>query len=287
MEGDATRSGGGDGGYGWHCHSWDAVQVIVRRNKETASRNMRRPESALLRNGIAVCGYCGCKMKAEWGKSTNCYRYRCTSHMRLTPCEGGHFSWRAPELDTMAWDHVLAMLEDPELLRKKYDLWLATKNQGRAAEIDRLTAIGHQIEMYERRRQSNLDMAGDEEDPQQRGEYQHRAREAARMIRELMKERESLEAMLNQDEQGEALLASFVEAGPNALEVARHADYASKRRMLYSLRMTVTCRRRDDENPYDITCEIDRTWRDAVRVFATKGNQPSPTICAQDHSRQE
>jgi Recombinase zinc beta ribbon domain len=57
--------------------TWNQVQAQIAYNKRTSPRNARYPESALLRSGIAVCGYCGGNMVAVTDADASRTLYYC------------------------------------------------------------------------------------------------------------------------------------------------------------------------------------------------------------------
>ncbi|MGH2484779.1 MAG: zinc ribbon domain-containing protein [Ktedonobacterales bacterium] len=255
------------------------MRDILKRNQLASSRNLRDPEACLLRNGFALCGYCGRKMALMWihrGSTSGNYYYICNSRGKPDQCKGLSFGWRIEELDALAWDWYLTLLERPDILRAKYDLWLSTKATGRALEQDRLSVIDHLVPEYESIRQNNMRMAERETDDQQQAEYQLRAREAKKMVHSLTEEREKLLLVLENEDQQAVALEALVEAAPAALANARQADFQTKRRVLYYVGFGVKCYRRDHKPQYEIGCELDKVYNQSLEYAG---------ISVHDHSR--
>lgn len=123
-----------------------AVQAVFEQNRRQAARNMRAPQSALLRSGFLLCGYCGRFMQPRQNPyRNNDYRYYCpsTSGTKLVQerCVGRAFSIRCSKLDDLVWRWFIHAFENPDVLRKKFAQWKVEQEQGTALEYDRLRAI--------------------------------------------------------------------------------------------------------------------------------------------------
>jgi DNA invertase Pin-like site-specific DNA recombinase len=226
-------------------HVFHAAQDLLRRNKEEASRRTLEPESCLLRNGFARCGYCGgymCAIQVTSGGYRS-YRYQCTKRVGLG-CPGGGFSWLATELDDITWSFILAQFERPEILRAKYEVWKADSIAGRGIEADRLEAIKAQIQAADKRRRNNMLLASNEEDDDQRADYQHAATAEARHLKELTKDLEALNAILNREDQQDALIDELTMGGPQVAAQIRNFDYDSKRRAMFALKVKMEVRKK-------------------------------------------
>jgi hypothetical protein len=221
--------------------TFNAVKEVKRRNREEASRNLREPESLLLRNGFAKCGYCGRNLVGGWAISDKQYRYTCFGRNERPKCPGGHFSWRASYLDEIVWRWFVAQFEDPQIIRAKYALWKADRVAGRAIEHDRLGAIDKALMDATRRRKNYLANSGNAETEEERLEYAGLAHEEHKAMQSLTKEYEALTAVLARDEQREATVELLVSLGDQVRETLRNADYDSKRRAMYAFKVKITC----------------------------------------------
>jgi site-specific DNA recombinase len=98
--------------------TWERAQSQRRQNLERAQRNTT-PRRYLLRS-LLVCGRCGRRMVGAWSKQGG--RYLCAiRYPRYAPgaCTGRSLS--AATIEQTVWEHVQALLADPEVLRQQYE----------------------------------------------------------------------------------------------------------------------------------------------------------------------
>jgi site-specific DNA recombinase len=98
--------------------TWERAQSQLRQNLERAQRNTT-PRRYLLRS-LLVCGRCGRRMVGSWSKQGG--RYLCAiRYPRYAPgaCTGRSLS--AATIEQTVWEHVQALLADPEVLRQQYE----------------------------------------------------------------------------------------------------------------------------------------------------------------------
>ncbi len=119
-----------------------AAQAHLGHNRDHATRNNRYPERALLRGGIARCGYCGDALYANNRHST--YggvrtTYRCTSRHETAPDCRAH-GMEAHLLDAAAWAKFRELLTRPGMLKQEIDRMRASEAPGTdvLASIDKL-----------------------------------------------------------------------------------------------------------------------------------------------------
>lgn len=97
---------------------WDSAVAQIERNRATEGpRNLRNPESFLLRGGYARCGLCGGPMAAK-NRDGREPSYQCARNVR--PGMGGHCPGtyiRAAELDLAVWDRVTLVLGHPDWVK--------------------------------------------------------------------------------------------------------------------------------------------------------------------------
>jgi hypothetical protein len=99
---------------------FEKVQQQLILNKQEAARNNKEPTVALLRCGMATCGYCGGNMYV----GTLCkkghqrrYIYRCTNGViGRTDC--GYFSIDVKILDAVVWKKAEEIIRHPELVEE-------------------------------------------------------------------------------------------------------------------------------------------------------------------------
>jgi site-specific DNA recombinase len=98
--------------------TWERAQVQLRQNRERAQRNTM-PRRYLLRS-LLVCGRCGRRMVGSWTKQGG--RYICAlRYPRHAPgaCDGRSLS--ALMTEQTVWEHVQALVANPEVLRQQYE----------------------------------------------------------------------------------------------------------------------------------------------------------------------
>jgi site-specific DNA recombinase len=97
--------------------TWERVQGQRRQNHERAQRHTT-PRRYLLRS-LLVCGQCGRRMVGSWGAQGG--RYICAlRYPRPVPGACAGRSLGAPTIEQSVWEHVQALLADPEVLRQQY-----------------------------------------------------------------------------------------------------------------------------------------------------------------------
>jgi len=98
--------------------TWERAQGQLRQNQERAQRHTT-PHRYLLRS-LLVCGHCSRRMVGSWSALGG--RYICAlRYPRHVPgaCPGR--SLGAPTIEQTVWEHVQALLADPEVLRQQYE----------------------------------------------------------------------------------------------------------------------------------------------------------------------
>ena len=238
---------------------FDAVQVILERNKVESRRRLHDPEALLLRNGFAQCGYCGGNMSANWSKAGGYYLYRCSRSFAETsrPCpEVGRFTWRASTLDDLMWRAVIAVFERPDVVAAKYAEYKADKADGLVIERDRLDVLKQMLQEAENKRLRNTQLASNEDDDEQRAEYQRIATEAARSKRGITNEIEALRDVLTSKERGDHVLDNLAAMGERAVEHLQCADFDDKRRTLLALDAKLYVRRKGNPDAVAFECRL-------------------------------
>jgi nitroreductase len=261
-------------------NTFEAVAMILRRNQEGASRNLRDPESLLLRGGFGICGYCGRYLSGLIVKKGGPYRYYCTSSKHI-PCNGGRFSWLANEMDEMTWRWIMHQFENPDVLRKKFEQWKADQVEGKAIEYDRLATLKELIEKGKRRKQNCMASAADAEDEQTRLEFTQMAEESARQIRNWSDEHDQLTKVIGHAEEFRDRVESIVALGQRALEHLHQATFDDKRLTIYAFNVEVRTWRHDHNPPYEFSWGFDRlheAWVHSRRFLGREG-----PLCVDSH----
>lgn len=99
--------------------TWNAVQIVLTRNKEKAVRNAKHPESALLRGGYVRCGHCGAMMYPR-PRSNGRIDYVCKSTQQfIRICPGPTIVTH--KLDDAVWTKACLILTDPETVARELE----------------------------------------------------------------------------------------------------------------------------------------------------------------------
>jgi site-specific DNA recombinase len=223
-----------------------ANQESLKRNKEQASRNVKDPEIGLLRHGVGKCGYCDCNLGMYFHKQDGHYRYWCNSSARRVPCAGAGYSWRADELDDQVWRFFVKQFDDPELIRKKVEMWKADRRSGRSVEHDQIAALRDQIQLAERRARNATSNSLDAESEEDRGEWARVAQDEARRARGLKEDQARLQSALNYEAEQEATVDLIVASGDQIRARLAKADFDSKRRFFHAFGVKVTIKSRQE-----------------------------------------
>src|SRR5215510_7197670 len=97
--------------------TWERAQGQLAQNRERAQRN--NTQHPYLLRSLLVCGRCGRRMVGTWSAQGG--RYICAlRYPRYVPgaCTGRSLS--ATVIEARVWDHVKALLSDPDVLRTQY-----------------------------------------------------------------------------------------------------------------------------------------------------------------------
>lgn len=252
-----------------------ANQDARTRNREQSSRNMREPAAALLRNGFAECGYCGHRVRVQFAKSAQRYIYRCGAVNLETKCPAPVWSWRTDDMDALVWGWFVAQFKNPELVRRKYEMWKADRVAGRSIERDELKATSDQIILAERRAKNAKASALDAETDEDRAEWTRITHEESRKARDLQVKYDELAAILGRDEQQELAVDAIVALGKAAIERLGTADFDTKRRTLYAFKVHVVLRSRHEpeDQRYEFSWGLDAVYDQWVREQLAVGQE--------------
>jgi len=217
--------------------TFQAAQEVLQRNKREASRNFADPEGALLRNGFAICGYCGRNMQAKYHKGNGHYRYWCASErdVKSVACPMGSRSFKAETLDTLVWDWVLAAFERPEIVRSAFEEWKQQQAEGRTFEYDRLDSIKEALTEAENEWQNCLNSAAQSKDERTRARFTVMADKAGEQVSQYLAEYERLARVLQKADVQLDQVENLIALGSQARDKLLTADYQDKRTFLYGL----------------------------------------------------
>lgn len=219
---------------------YKAVQTVLARNKQLASRRTMDPEAILLRGGFAVCGWCGRNLQPRLDHRIY-YRYYCGSvhQVESNRCPNGYWSVKAEDLDYLVWNWVVRAFEKPEIIRAAFERWKANQEDGRTFEYDRLDSIQTALTNATNRWCNCLKSAAGASDETTRAQFTHMADEAAKEMKESQKDYDQLASVLSRTEARFEQIDAVIRMGTNALEHLRQADYQDKRTFLYTLGVVI------------------------------------------------
>lgn len=130
----------------------------IAQNKQLAIRNNQTSKEALLRGGLAKCGYCGSNLRVyrhidtrKSGKEVAYFSYNCpATHNRVDLCKG--CSIPVDLLDQAAWEEAVKIIRDPSKLDQKIADILKENSatQQRKRALKTLNAILSEEETYRR-----------------------------------------------------------------------------------------------------------------------------------------
>ena len=98
--------------------TWDAVQLVLQRNKAQSIRSAKNPEAALLRNGFVRCGTCGRTMKTRT-RSKGGVDYYCGGSSNILCAHPT--SIKGSILDAAVWTRVRGIIIDPTTVAKELE----------------------------------------------------------------------------------------------------------------------------------------------------------------------
>ncbi len=206
------------------------AQQLLKTNQAAAAKHLRHPEKALLRHGLAKCGYCGRFLTTGWSQEQNQNRYRCSmkwreAHTCLAPTK---FSITSKTLDDACWEWFVRQLSHPERMQQIYREWSDHSSSEYEAESSQLEATRTAIADAKKEENSYLDSLGRAAEDY-RDTLLARAQEAHQRWQALQKDLGVLEGMVENRESHAALLKSFADSSAEALSRMQTATFEEKR----------------------------------------------------------
>jgi len=117
--------------------TWDAVQIVLRRNKAQSIRSAKNPEAALLRNGFVRCGTCGRTMKTRPRSNGRDVDYYCGGSSNIICARPTSITGNI--LDGAVWTRVREIIVDPSTVATELErLRKANPTGEELASIQRL-----------------------------------------------------------------------------------------------------------------------------------------------------
>ncbi|MFT4040700.1 MAG: recombinase zinc beta ribbon domain-containing protein [Thermomicrobiales bacterium] len=99
--------------------TWDAVQVVLKRNKAQSIRSARNPETALLRSGFVRCGTCGRVMKTRPRSNGRDVDYYCGGSSNILCAHPTSITGHI--LDDAVWTRVREIIVDPSTVARELE----------------------------------------------------------------------------------------------------------------------------------------------------------------------
>ncbi len=258
------------------AETFEAVQRILQKNRETAIKTPRNPEAAMLRGGFIKCPHCGFNMAVSTAKDGT--RYKCQDNNRLRyGCP--NTSIYASVLDPQVWERVsYALLHPNEIVaavQRQHDEWEA------AVAVD-LAPIDRLIQANDREQAQYLDAIGMATGPAVMASLVAKLELLAADRQRLDAERERVTARLRKKEDQERTLAELaawerdlvedvdVEDELHRRQVGlANATWDEKRRILAALDVQVRLYPQDAPERFTMTAAIplDRSHYDREKPW--------------------
>lgn len=206
------------------------AQQLLKTNQAAAAKHLKHPDEALLRHGLAKCGYCGRFLTTGWSSEQNTNRYRCSMKWREahTCSAPTKFSITSRTLDDACWEWFVRQLSHPERMQQIYQEFAEHKSSEQEAESSQLEATKTAIAEAKKEENSYLDSLGRAAEDY-RDVLIGRAQEARQRWQALEKDLGVLEEMVGNREAQAALLKSFADSSAEALRRLENATFAEKR----------------------------------------------------------
>lgn len=238
------------------AEEFETVQERLAANKRFAARNNANPERALLRAGIARCGYCGSPVTVNNG-SPNPGRQRRNPYYHChgwakdrygCPC----YSIPVAQLDEAVWSIVSEWLRNPEVIATE----VARRRADNPVESD-LALLDRRLAEIARQQQRLARTLATVDDEDAAMPLTAELKALSTQKRQIEKERQELEArqaawqstqnrLINLDEQCRRVAANLA-----------HLSYSEKRDLLLALDVRVNIYRADHEPRWELRADFD------------------------------
>jgi len=247
--------------------TFEAAQERAERNRQLATRNRKRE---YLLSGFMRCGACGGAMAGSAG-STRSYptqNYRCGTHWHRPerpPCPNENKSIVSKIADQVIWDWLVGLLID----EKNLSDGIQGIKERATAELEprqrRLTTINKLLDETERKVGRLVAELGNQEDEDIVSAIRKELNTTARLKKDLIAERQRLEAELSQGALSPEMEANILAVAEKLRLRLLEPDYSTKRLLLDVLNVVVTFRASETGRWLDVTCAI-RPELDVVKL---------------------
>jgi site-specific DNA recombinase len=220
----------------------DAARDAIQDNKRPSTNGERYWE---LSGGVTLCAECGCRMVAhtchEKKTGKTYHYYKCPKRKRhgLHDACANKKHNRAERTEAAVWELVSGLLKDPERLRIGLEAMIERERAGMRGDPDREAASWLQaLSEADRERRGYLRLAAkgqmsDEELEEALAELEDTRATAERELAAVRGRKEALEAL---ERDRDALLESYAEMAPEALDALTGEE---RRRVYAMLRLKV------------------------------------------------
>jgi Recombinase len=234
---------------------WEQAREQRTRNKAEAARNNHDVERALLRDYVFSLA----------SGQRYCVRSKRAGRYALGPdacTEGGYV--RTDKADADIWAKVLALLDDPDIMRRALDAYHARANSEAEADQSELRAKQESLDVFRRKRTSLLRRLEDvDDDEEERAEIEGRLAEVKKHIKKVAAELDALDAARAGRDAYTAAIDAFAELAGDITSglVDAPADYQQKRMALRLACPVVRMYKADDlQAPDMVPWDAEFTW---------------------------
>lgn len=98
--------------------TFEKVQQQLQINKQSAARNNKNPQDALLRCGLVICGHCNHSMGVKRNRSWNFVSYLCGNYVCCRQAAPKYTVIPAASLDKAVWQRAIEIIRNPSLVEE-------------------------------------------------------------------------------------------------------------------------------------------------------------------------
>ncbi len=255
--------------------TWDAVQVVLARNKERAVRSAKNPESALLRGGYVRCGYCGSLMYPR-PRSNGRVDYVCKGIQDiLRTCPGPTIVTHI--LDHAVWSKAETILTDPDTVRRELE-----RLQTADPTEDDLVTVDQALQQLSKRKGVLVQSIAMVTEPEAAAPLVAHLEELTKQERSLKQKHDQVLHRQRPWQEQQTNLATLDEWCNSVSANLKTFNFKQRRMVLDALGFSATLFRCDHEPRFIITADIDPRL---VSPTTSAGSSSRPSSPARQHVR--
>ena len=233
------------------------AQAQLMMNKSQAAKSGMSARLALLRGGIAVCGYCGDKMYCmAWRASSApryfCRRYKLKPYGQQPECPGGSHSIAHDVLDARVWEYIVMALTIPEALTEALAHHERESAYRQEQSQKRLTTLRTMVKQREAERERFLVTLSEQDDSETRKMISDRLKALAADMKQLRVDIELEERAWQEPNEQREEIKRLVAWGAQKEGELLQASLEEKRNILRWLRVQVKVWRADHQPRYEV-----------------------------------